>query len=563
MTKKYSTQKALIASIIALALCFSMLIGATFAWFTDSETSASNIIKSGTLDVEMYWADGTKAVPAEEGWADASIGAIFNYDRWEPGYIQVRHIKIANVGSLALKYKVNLVANGAVSNLADVIDVYYVDPAVQVADRTALTDTNKLGSLSQVLANLGESGNGTLIAGESDTITIALKMQEGVGNEYQGKSIGTDFSIQLIAAQFTAENDSFNNQYDADASYPEVGNATIGENSPATTIEAGNTSVTIPEGAPVGKYEVVVTNKNASTNEDGQTTYSADINLLKDGIKVESNGNTAYLVRIQLEAEKSIVKVLHNGNEVTNYNYDSESGIIEFTTDSFSPFAVIYEENKTVKVTSGEEFVNAIAVAEAGTIIDATGVTIDINLIGSTLPTGKLAYSIPGGVTIQGLSVIGSYRGGNYLKFDGPFEQTIVFENCSFDINGRVMGIGFGSYEGGVGSIVYNNCTFKGPVIVEFVDNPNGVATYNNCTFTKSTLGNTYVMAAGGTHVFNGCTFDYTNVTQSNIGVINTGCVNSTSESDGSNSTVVILNGCTRINCGTRTYGAKSTLTVK
>ena len=147
--------------------------------------------------------------------------------------------------------------------------------------------------------------------------------------------------------------------------------------------------------------------------------------------------------------------------------------------------------------------------------------------------------------------------------FDGAFDQEVVLEDCSFEPSGRAMGVGFGSYEDGVGSIVYNNCTFKCPLILEFANNPDGVATYNNCTFTKAASGQNYVMAYGGTHLFNGCTFDYTGVTQSNIGTVNTASINSVSDSDGSNFTVVILDGCTRISCGTRTYGSKSTLTVK
>ena len=104
MTNVKTTKRALISSVVALLVCFSMLIGTTYAWFTDSVTSAGNVIKTGNLDVEMYWADGTQAVPSDEnGWTDASTGAIFDYDNWEPGYIQVRHIKIANEGSLALK----------------------------------------------------------------------------------------------------------------------------------------------------------------------------------------------------------------------------------------------------------------------------------------------------------------------------------------------------------------------------------------------------------------------------------------------------------------------------
>ena len=218
MTKKYSTKKALMASALSLLLCFSMLIGTTFAWFTDSVTSANNIIKSGSLDVGMYWADGTEA-PDSATWTDASTGAIFNYDKWEPGYVEVRHIKIANVGTLALKYQIKIVANGEVSDLADVIDVYYVDPAQQIADRTDLTDDNKLGTLTDVLANLANTANGELPAGENDTITLALKMQESAGNEYQNKSIGSDFSVILMATQLTAETDSFDDQYDFDATY--------------------------------------------------------------------------------------------------------------------------------------------------------------------------------------------------------------------------------------------------------------------------------------------------------------------------------------------------------
>ena len=218
MTKTKSTKRALLLSALSLLMCVSMLIGSTFAWFTDSVTSSGNIIKSGTLDVEMYWADGTEA-PDSATWTDASTGAIFNYDKWEPGYVEVRHIKIANEGTLALKYQIKIVANGEVSDLADVIDVYYVDPAQQIADRTALTDDNKLGTLTDVLANLANTANGELPAGENDTITLALKMQESAGNEYQNKSIGSDFSVILMATQLTAESDSFDDQYDKDAKY--------------------------------------------------------------------------------------------------------------------------------------------------------------------------------------------------------------------------------------------------------------------------------------------------------------------------------------------------------
>ena len=225
MTKKKSTKRALLLSALSLLLCVSMLVGSTYAWFTDEVTSAGNIIKSGNLDVTMDWFDGTKAVPAvdSEDWIDASAGPIFNYELWEPGYTVVRHVKIENVGSLALKYTLNIQANGKVTELADVIDVYFVDPAVQVADRAALADQFKVGTLSDILAGMPANASGKLLAGENATVTLALKMQETAGNEYKNLEIGTDFSVVLLATQLTYEEDSFDKEYDKAAAW--LGNA--------------------------------------------------------------------------------------------------------------------------------------------------------------------------------------------------------------------------------------------------------------------------------------------------------------------------------------------------
>lgn len=221
MTKKRSSKCALLMSGLAMLTCMTMLIGSTFAWFTDSVTSSGNIIKSGTLDVSMEWADGTKPVPEDDSteWTDASTGAIFNNEKWEPGYVEVRHLKIENKGTLALKYQLNIAANREVSELADVIDVYYADPAVQVPDRTALSDGNKLGTLTAALAGISTTASGNLEAGDTHTITIALKMQESADNDYQNLSIGSDFAIQLFATQLTSEFDSFDNQYDVGATW--------------------------------------------------------------------------------------------------------------------------------------------------------------------------------------------------------------------------------------------------------------------------------------------------------------------------------------------------------
>lgn len=213
MTKQKSTKRALLTSALALLVCVSMLVGSTFAWFTDSVTSSGNIIKSGTLDVTMEWKDAT-TTGAQKTYKDASQGAIFNYDKWEPGYVEAKNIKIGNNGTLALKYALNILANGEVSILADVIDVYFAEGEYTLKSRD-LTKLTNVGTLADILKKMPSNTSGDLLAGETDTVTIALKMQESADNKYQGLSIGSEFAIQLLATQLTYESDSFNNQYDA------------------------------------------------------------------------------------------------------------------------------------------------------------------------------------------------------------------------------------------------------------------------------------------------------------------------------------------------------------
>ena len=55
MTNRKSVKRALVASIMAIMLCAVMLVGTTFAWFTDTASSAVNKIQSGNLDVVVEY----------------------------------------------------------------------------------------------------------------------------------------------------------------------------------------------------------------------------------------------------------------------------------------------------------------------------------------------------------------------------------------------------------------------------------------------------------------------------------------------------------------------------
>ena len=51
--KKNTTKRSLLASLLALVMCVTMLVGTTFAWFTDSASTSVSRIEAGRLNVSL------------------------------------------------------------------------------------------------------------------------------------------------------------------------------------------------------------------------------------------------------------------------------------------------------------------------------------------------------------------------------------------------------------------------------------------------------------------------------------------------------------------------------
>ena len=197
--KKSTTKISLVASIAALVLCCAMLIGTTFAWFTDSASTAVNKIQAGTLDVQLLDESGNSLEGQTLAWQKAA-GHESEEVLWEPGCTyKLQPIVIKNNGNLALKYKI-------------VITGIQGDAELNEAIEWTITNTSATTALD---------ADHPLAAGASDTLTISGHMKESAGNEYQGLSI-EGIAITVVATQDTVEYDSFNNQYDKDATYADV-----------------------------------------------------------------------------------------------------------------------------------------------------------------------------------------------------------------------------------------------------------------------------------------------------------------------------------------------------
>lgn len=196
MSKTKVTKHALLSSVLAMLLCLTMLIGTTFAWFTDTASTAVNKIQAGTLDVALEMKQDDEWVNAEGetlAWikADGSAEVL-----WEPGCTyRLPELRVVNKGDIALKYK--LIVTGIVGNaeLLEVIDFTYGED-IDIASETFLAPD--------------DAREGIIIEGH---------MAESAGNEYQGLSID-GIGITVVATQASFEYDSYDDQYDSDAEYP-------------------------------------------------------------------------------------------------------------------------------------------------------------------------------------------------------------------------------------------------------------------------------------------------------------------------------------------------------
>ena len=236
----------MISSTLAILMCVAMLIGTTFAWFTDTASTGVNKIQAGNLDIEAWY-----RTSADGDWVkiDSATDLFGNESAlYEPGYTRVVELKIENAGNLAFKYKIgmNVVSETAGTNKAGNpyklsnylkvgttgIQQYPAEGGIAQAMEWAIFQPG-MGSMwkSHDFANfyLEYASNGNvhvLQPGAAQILGIKVYMPETVGNEANAistaKAASINFGLNVVATQYTTESDSFGTQYDKDATYPAV-----------------------------------------------------------------------------------------------------------------------------------------------------------------------------------------------------------------------------------------------------------------------------------------------------------------------------------------------------
>ena len=378
MTNRKSTKRALLGSVVAMVLCLAMLVGATFAWFTDTASTGVNKIQAGNLDVQLQYATAWDENGNVTTWADAqgrqlefkkAAGAENEAILWEPGCTYaLPELRVVNKGNLALKYKVAITGINGSAKLNEVIDWTINDADI---------------NLTEMQLKAGEEGA---------AFTIKGHMQESAGNDYMNESID-GIAITVVATQNTVESDSFNNTYDANATYPVVavgdvntdGDTVLKDKEEDHTIQVTVPAGALDEGVQSLKLEVVKSATPAGVQvASTESSQSYEVTMKDQSGNAVSTNGTLMTVEMNVGKNRTALKLYHNGEKMTkdngaltdaadHYVYDAATGYVTMKVSHFSPFTAVFARdywtdhaadgyatpvdtaNKVVTVASAEE----------------------------------------------------------------------------------------------------------------------------------------------------------------------------------------------------------------
>ena len=259
---KKATKRALLTSVMALVMCVVMLVGTTFAWFTDTASTAVNKIVAGNLDVDIVDENGDSL--------DGESLSFVNKDNseqilWEPGVtFHTEGFRIKNAGNLALKWKMVVNKDSASTGVVEGSNGKAGMNLLDVIDFSVVSSKDENAPAVKIDEFVGHTAAETI-----DSVTYYIKgtMKTTAGNDYQNLTLD-GITITVYATQDTVENDSFNDQYDKDATY--------------LTYPAGVTTDSFPATANyINDQGQAKSDKPATVafvDENGATQYAADLN---------------------------------------------------------------------------------------------------------------------------------------------------------------------------------------------------------------------------------------------------------------------------------------------
>ena len=413
-----ATKRALLTSVMALVMCVVMLVGTTFAWFTDTASTAVNKIVAGNLDVDIVGENGVSLDGKSLSFKDVNNKTDI---LWEPGVtFHTEGFRIKNAGNLALKWKIAINKDSASTGVVEGSNGKQGMNLLDVIDFSVVSSKAKDAEAVKIDEFVGHTDANTV---DSTTYYIKGTMQTSAGNDYQDLTL-EGITITVYATQDTVENDSFNNQYDKDATY--------------LTYPAGVTTDSFPENASyINDQGQMKSDKPATVafvDENGATQYAADLNT------AITNGASVVYCKKDAKLVGSLTRGNNRTGELTSdltiyaNGADFQNTEISINATSLSTESVGKTKNFTLRVNDAK----------------------NIRIWGATPNDGVTQNIILENCTYEGGGVNRGNADGIFYLSNAAGTVNLTMNNC------KVSGSNQGVYKACDGDVIVTNSSFEG-----------------------------------------------------------------------------------------------------
>lgn len=320
-----AVKRSIAICVLTLIMCVSLLVGVTFAWFTDSITNSGNVIQAGNVDITWEY----KTLGSDEAYAPVTAETpLFDEGTvWEPGLSKGYDFKVTNSGSLAADFKLTF-ENVMSAGMADITEVLVVS-----------VDSNVKGTVKELSAKDAFIIESRIEAGAEKEFSVEIKMLSSESQDvYQNAMVS--FDLGLYAKQ-TNEDAVYDDNY-TDPSFDAVDtvNKLI-----AAAPEGG--VVTLPEDLELNDT-LTVSQRALTINFNGAKLIGGDSS---PALLVNSTASDLVIENAVIESSSEtgkhglVISAGATGVEVRNCQFTGSGNSSIFVSGSSAADPVIIEDN--------------------------------------------------------------------------------------------------------------------------------------------------------------------------------------------------------------------------
>lgn len=521
---KSMKRNVIVSAFLAIALCLSVVAGATFALFTSSAkvnlsiTSATVKVSADVENLKLY--STTEVNPATNkgkkqdltgntfllgGTANFTDG-VLTLDRLAPGDGVTFDIKLTNRSNIDVKYRV-VIGEATGGDLADALDITVNGDKYEGAINT---------EWNEVAANA-----------DIPSVPVKVELPVAADNDYAEKTVSLDITVEVVQASIknteSAKKFTRDTEYKLTGIKANGGNGVLRVTYGTLTINGVGTLKAVESSDHYamaiwanGANSKVIINGGKYVQEITGTDTQYDLIYASDKATIEIYGGTFQCATPQWTLnclDNSGSKIYVMGGKFYKFNPAEPHVQPEGTEEIIVPegyevkksgdwYSVVRKANVAFDAgkngayeTLNDAITNASKDDNVSIKLPAEStVTLDNGIANESAKAKDLTFVGDGTQTVDVVSKAINAEGGmlNYQR------------GSKFTFKNMTVQAGEGAFDGIVcDELVYENCVIRGKLTLF------GKATFINCTFENDMPDQYSIWTWGGTDVlFDGCTFN-------------------------------------------------------